>query len=257
MKCKHGMSNPEYCSLCKGYNKQGLTGLNIFYEELSEKESEESLAELEKELEEQEKKERELENEEKEKKYQKWLKKEKERMEAKSEAEFKEQEREWKREYKEQLRQEAKEQQELLDELEEDEKHREEEEWEDILDELLEEHDKKERRKKEMRNKRNMPASKKPITKSQIVAHFAKKFEISKKMASSIIDEMGMLAIAETKKAGAFAFPGVGKLVLYKRKARKGFNPATGESIKIPTKTVLKMRIAKTCKEAIVPLKKK
>lgn len=50
------MSNPEYCSLCKGYNKQGLTGLNIFYEELSEKESEESLAELEKELEEQEKK---------------------------------------------------------------------------------------------------------------------------------------------------------------------------------------------------------
>jgi DNA-binding protein HU-beta len=101
-----------------------------------------------------------------------------------------------------------------------------------------------------------MPASKKPITKSQIVAHFAEKFELSKKAASSIIDEMAMLAIAETKKAGVFTFPGIGKLVLSKRKARKGRNPATGEEINIPAKTVVKMRIAKACKEAIVPPKK-
>jgi DNA-binding protein HU-beta len=101
-----------------------------------------------------------------------------------------------------------------------------------------------------------MPAPKKPVTKSQIVAHFAKKFELSKKAASSIIDEMAMLAIAETKKAGAFTFPGVGKLVLVKRKARKGRNPATGEEINIPAKTVVKMRIAKACKDAIVPPKK-
>ena len=78
-----------------------------------------------------------------------------------------------------------------------------------------------------------------------------------KKVASLIIDEMAMLAIAETKKAGAFTFPGVGKLVLVKRKARKGRNPATGEEINIPAKTVVKMRIAKACKEAIVPPKKK
>jgi len=101
-----------------------------------------------------------------------------------------------------------------------------------------------------------MPISKKPITKSQIVAHFAKTFELSKKTASSIIDEMAALAVAETKKAGAFTFPGVGKLVLSKRKARKGRNPATGEEINIPAKTVVKMRIAKACKEAIVPPKK-
>ena len=101
-----------------------------------------------------------------------------------------------------------------------------------------------------------MPISKKPITKSQIVAHFAKKFELSKKTASSIIDEMVMLATAETKKAGVFTFPGIGKLVLSKRKARKGRNPATGEEINIPAKTVVKMRIAKACKEAIVPPKK-
>ncbi len=102
-----------------------------------------------------------------------------------------------------------------------------------------------------------MPVSKKPITKNQIVTHFAEKFELSKKVGSSIIDEMAMLAIAETKKAGAFTFPGVGKLVLVKRKARKGRNPATGEEINIPAKTVVKMRIAKACKEAIVPPKKK
>jgi DNA-binding protein HU-beta len=101
-----------------------------------------------------------------------------------------------------------------------------------------------------------MPAPKKPVTKSQIVAHFAKKFELSKKSASSIIDEMAMLATAETKKTGVFTFPGIGKLVLSKRKARKGRNPATGEEINIPAKTVVKMRIAKACKEAIVPPQK-
>jgi len=102
----------------------------------------------------------------------------------------------------------------------------------------------------------NMPTSKKPITKNQIVNHFAEKFELSKKTASSIIDEMAMLATNETKKAGIFIFPGIGKLVLVKRKARLGRNPATGEEIKIPAKTVVKMRVAKACKDAIVPPKK-
>jgi len=101
-----------------------------------------------------------------------------------------------------------------------------------------------------------MPTSKKPITKSQIVDHFAKKFELSKKTASSIIDEMAMLATAETRKVGVFTFPGIGKLVLVKRQARVGRNPATGEQINIPAKTVVKMRVAKACKDSIVPPKK-
>ena len=99
-------------------------------------------------------------------------------------------------------------------------------------------------------------AGKKPLTKAQIVSYFAKKFDLSKKVASSVIDEMAALAVAETKKAGAFTFPGIGKLVLVKRKARVGRNPATGEPINIPAKTVVKMRIAKACKDAIVPPKK-
>src|SRR4030042_3348932 len=83
------------------------------------------------------------------------------------------------------------------------------------------------------------------------------KFELSKKTASSIIDEMAMLATNEIKKTGAFTFPGMGKLFLVKRKARLGRNPATGEQINIPAKTVVKMRVTKACKDAIVPPKKK
>jgi DNA-binding protein HU-beta len=99
-------------------------------------------------------------------------------------------------------------------------------------------------------------AGKKPLTKAQIVSFFAKKFDLSKKSALTVIDEMAALAVAETKKVGAFTFPGIGKLVLVKRKARVGRNPATGEPINIPAKTVVKMRVAKACKDAIVPPKK-
>jgi DNA-binding protein HU-beta len=100
-----------------------------------------------------------------------------------------------------------------------------------------------------------MAAAKKVLTKGQIVTHFAEKFEISKKIAASMIDEIAALAIAETKKRGAFVLPGIGKAVLLKRKARKGRNPATGQEIKIPAKTVVKIRPAKAFKEAIVPPK--
>ena len=100
-----------------------------------------------------------------------------------------------------------------------------------------------------------MAAAKKVLTKGQVVSHFADKFEISKKIAASIIEEYAALAIAETKKKGAFVLPGIGKSVLVKRKARIGRNPQTGKEIKIPAKTVVKIRPAKAFKEEIVPAK--
>lgn len=100
-----------------------------------------------------------------------------------------------------------------------------------------------------------MATAKKPLTKSQVVSHFAEKFEIAKKTAATILEEVAAFAIAETKKAGSFTLPGVGKLVLSNRKARMGFNPATGEQIKIPAKRVVKMRLAKAFKEAVIPPK--
>ena len=101
-----------------------------------------------------------------------------------------------------------------------------------------------------------MAAQKKLMTKGQIVTHFAGEFEISKKAAASIVDAYAALAVAETKKKGAFVLPGIGKSVLVKRKARMGRNPATGATIKIPAKTVVKIRPAKAFKEAMIPPKK-
>ena len=98
--------------------------------------------------------------------------------------------------------------------------------------------------------------AKKLMSKSQVVSHFAGKFEISKKDSAAILEEVAALAVSETKKAGSFTLPGIGKLILVKRKARMGRNPATGKAIKIPAKTVVKMRVAKAAKEAIVPGKK-
>ena len=100
-------------------------------------------------------------------------------------------------------------------------------------------------------------AKAKPMTKTQVIQYFADKFELTKKDSKMLLEELAELATSQAKKVGEFTIPGIGKLVKQKRKARKGRNPATGEAIKIPAKTVVKMRLSKTCKDAIVPPKKK
>jgi DNA-binding protein HU-beta len=100
-----------------------------------------------------------------------------------------------------------------------------------------------------------MVAGKKPMTKAQVVTHIAQKCDIPKKSAVAALEGLMALAVSEAKKVGSFVFPGLGKLVLVQRKARMGRNPATGEPIKIPAKKVVKMRIAKACKDAILPKK--
>lgn len=90
------------------------------------------------------------------------------------------------------------------------------------------------------------------MTKSQMLAELAGKAEVSKKQAGALVDAMIELAYSEVKKNGIFAIAGLGKLVKVNRKARMGRNPATGESIKIPAKTVVKFRVAKAAKEAVL-----
>ena len=94
------------------------------------------------------------------------------------------------------------------------------------------------------------------MTKAQITKYFADKFEIPKKRADEFLDVQAKLAVKETKRAGSYTIPGIGKLVLSHRKARMGRNPATGEAISIPAKTVAKARLAKAFKDAVVPPKK-
>ena len=98
-------------------------------------------------------------------------------------------------------------------------------------------------------------SGKKPMTKSQIADHLAGKAGVTKKTANQVLDEIAGLAYKEAKGKGEFTIPGLGKLVLARRKARKGRNPATGQEIKIPAKRVVKFRVAKACKDAVLGAK--
>ena len=100
-----------------------------------------------------------------------------------------------------------------------------------------------------------MAANVKPLTKAQLVTELSEKLDISKKDVSVYLDALTTIAYKETKKKGSFTLPGLGKLVLVHRKARMGRNPATGETIKIKAKKVVKFRVAKTCKDEILPSK--
>lgn len=87
-------------------------------------------------------------------------------------------------------------------------------------------------------------------TKTQIVSELAEAGEITKKQAVAILENLVSQAYKGAK--DGFTIPGLGKLVVVKRKARMGRNPATGATIKIPAKKVLKFRIAKAAKDAIL-----
>lgn len=90
----------------------------------------------------------------------------------------------------------------------------------------------------------------KAMSKSALIAHFANKYDLKKKVAASMFEELANIAYREAR--NSFTIPGIGKLVLVNRKARLGRNPKTGETIQIPAKTVVKFRIAKACKESIL-----
>lgn len=88
------------------------------------------------------------------------------------------------------------------------------------------------------------------ISKSETLNRLAEKTGMAKKQVATVLDELAMLSYKEAR--NGFTFPGVGKLVVVDRKARMGRNPATGEAIQIPAKRVLKFRIAKQAKDAVL-----
>jgi DNA-binding protein HU-beta len=90
----------------------------------------------------------------------------------------------------------------------------------------------------------------KAMTKSKIADHLAGKLDVPKKTANTFLDELANLAYREAK--NSFTLPGLGKLVLRNRKARMGRNPQTGEPIRIPAKRVVRFRVSKAAKDAIL-----
>jgi DNA-binding protein HU-beta len=95
------------------------------------------------------------------------------------------------------------------------------------------------------------------MTQSQIVKTLAEKCEVSNAASKGLLAALAQTAITEVKKNGLFVLPGLGRLVKVERKARMGRNPATGQAIKIAAKKVVKFRVAKAAREAIVPPKVK
>jgi DNA-binding protein HU-beta len=91
--------------------------------------------------------------------------------------------------------------------------------------------------------------------KSELFSHFADRFEMKRTQVRELFEELTTLCEKELKRSGEFVMPGMVKLVVQKRKARMGRNPATGEPIKIPAKTVVKARIVKQLKDAVLPRK--
>ncbi len=90
----------------------------------------------------------------------------------------------------------------------------------------------------------------KAMTKSQVADHLAEKVGITKKTASQFLEELASLAYKQAK--NVFTLPGIGKLKLVNRKARMGRNPQTGAPIQIPAKRVVKFRVSKAAKDAIL-----
>ena len=88
------------------------------------------------------------------------------------------------------------------------------------------------------------------MTKTQTIAALAEKTGLTKSQTGNVLEELASLAYKQAK--NSFVLPGLGKLVLVHRKARMGRNPATGETIQIPAKTVVKFRVAKVCKESVL-----
>ena len=90
----------------------------------------------------------------------------------------------------------------------------------------------------------------KALSKSQIAASIAETVGLTKKQAVQTLEALVALAYKNAK--NSFTIPGLGKIVLVNRKARMGRNPATGETIKIAAKRVVKFRVAKAAKDAIL-----
>jgi DNA-binding protein HU-beta len=90
------------------------------------------------------------------------------------------------------------------------------------------------------------------MTKSQLMTELAGKSGLAKKDVVMLLETMVDMAYKQVKSAGEFVIPGLGKLVKVHRAARQGRNPATGATIQIPAKTVVKFRVAKAAKEAVL-----
>jgi DNA-binding protein HU-beta len=99
---------------------------------------------------------------------------------------------------------------------------------------------------------KNMPSTGKPLTKVEIIDALAKSTGFTKKDVNLVLDALAKLAYSEAKKNKKFTIPGIAIMKVVHRKAKVGRNPATGEQITIPARNVIKITVAKPCKDAVL-----
>jgi DNA-binding protein HU-beta len=109
---------------------------------------------------------------------------------------------------------------------------------------------------KSRKRKLELMANGKKLSKTQLATELAEATGTNKKTAVAFMEALSSIAYREAKRAGEFTIPGVGKLVKKQTKARLGRNPATGAEINIPAKTVIRFRVAKAAKDAVIGAKK-
>src|SRR5258707_15612686 len=96
---------------------------------------------------------------------------------------------------------------------------------------------------------------KKRMTQSDVINYFAERTGMKRAQVKQLFEDLGNLATSEVKTNGEFVLPDFGKLVRSERKAREGRNPATGETIQLPPKTTLNLRVVKAMKDSVLPKK--
>ena len=89
------------------------------------------------------------------------------------------------------------------------------------------------------------------LSKADLVAHFAERFDVKPAQARAFLDELASLSGQQLKHSGEFTLPGIVTLVVQKRKARVGRNPRTGEAIDFATRTVVTARISAPLKTQV------
>lgn len=90
------------------------------------------------------------------------------------------------------------------------------------------------------------------MTKAELIEKMAKDANISKAAAGLAIDSfIDNITKTLKKKDGKVTLVGFGTFQKSRRKARKGRNPQTGETMKIKAKNVVKFKAGKKLKDAV------
>lgn len=89
------------------------------------------------------------------------------------------------------------------------------------------------------------------MTRAELIENLAKKHDLTKVAAADVVSDIFDTITKAVKKTGRFSYQGFGTFTLKKRKARKGRNPHTGESIKIKASKTVGFKPSKNLKDRL------